>query len=91
MEFVPTRKAEVLDKVADKNAKWKASTSDPMTGAEVYRALAEDMVCKYIHKANFIKSIKRKQNYNGTVTIIVTYDHRGIACDDVRAIYTIKG
>lgn len=86
MEFVPTRKTEVKH-----GKKWEASTSDPMTGAEVYRALAEDMLYKYVNKASFTKSIKRKQNYNGTVTIIVTYDHMGIACDDVRAIYTIKG
>ena len=86
MEFVPTRKAEVKH-----GKKWEASTSDPMTGAEVYRALAEDLLYKYVNKASFIKSIKRKQNYNGTVTIIVTYDHTGIATNDVRAIYTIRG
>lgn len=88
MEFVPTRRTEVLDKVANKNAKWQASTSDPMTGAEVYRALAEDLMYKYIHKASFIKSIKRKNNYDGTQEVIVTYD-----CTEsykVRAIYQIK-
>ncbi len=88
MEFVPTRRTEVLDKVANKHAKWQASTSDPMTGAEVYRALAEDLMYKYIHKANFIESIKRKTNYDGTQEVIVTYD-----CTDsykVRAIYHIK-
>ena len=86
MAFVPTRKTEVKH-----GKKWEASTSDPMTGAEVYRALAEDLLYKYVNKASFIKSIKRKQNYNGTVTIIVTYDHTGIATNDVRAIYTIRG
>lgn len=85
MEFVPTRKTEVK-----KGKKWEASTSDPMSGGEVYRALAEDMICKCLNKATFIKSIKRKTNYDGTQTITVTYDHNGIACNDVRAIYHIK-
>lgn len=86
MEFVPTRRTEVR-----RGKKWEPSTSDPMAGAEVYRSLAEDLVYKYLNRASFIKSIKRKQNYNGTVTIIVTYDHTGIATDDVRAIYTVRG
>ena len=83
--FVPTRRTEVK-----KGKKWEATDSDPMVGAEVYRALAEDMMYKYIYKGSFIKSIKRKTNYDGTQTIIVTYDHNGIATNDVRAIYHIR-
>ena len=85
MEFVPTRKTEVTP-----GKKWEASTSDPMSGGEVYRALAEDLVYKYIYKASHIKSVKRTTNYDGTQKIIVTYDHNGIATNDVRAIYHIK-
>lgn len=85
MEFIPTRKMEVR-----KGGKWEASTSDPMAGAEVYRALAEDLVYKYIYKASYIKSVKRTTNHDGTQKIIVTYDHNGIATNDVRAIYHIR-
>lgn len=85
MEFTPTRKIEKKN-----GKKWESTDADPMTGAEVYRALAEDMIYKYIYRGTFVKSIKRTSNHNGTQTITVTYDHDGIATNDVRAIYHIR-
>lgn len=79
MEFVPTRTVEKKD-----GKKWVKEDYVEMSGMEVYRALAEDFIYKHVYKSNHIKSIKRKNNYNGTQTIVVTY-----GCD-VRAIYTVR-
>lgn len=51
---------------------------------EVYDNLAHDMISKKINCCQWIKSIKRIPNYNGSQTIKVTYDN------DVRATYIIS-
>lgn len=51
---------------------------------EVYDNLAHDMISKKINNCQWIKSIKRIPNYNGSQTIKVTYDN------DVRATYIIS-
>ena len=79
MEFVPTRTVEKKD-----GKKWVKEDYVEMSGMEVYRALAEDFIYKHVYKSNHIKSIKRKNNYNGTQTIVVTY-----RCD-VRATYIVR-
>lgn len=49
----------------------------------IYSSLVYDLINKKIHKASYIRSIKRVSNYDGTQDIIVTYDN------NVRRIYTI--
>lgn len=49
----------------------------------IYSSLVYDLINKKIHKASYIRSIKRVCNYDGTQDIIVTYDN------NVRRIYTI--
>ena len=52
--------------------KWE--TTYVSTDAEhVLKMFSENMVAKYIGKAPYVKSIKRKQNYNGTATYTVNY------------------
>lgn len=41
----------------------------------VYRGLSEDLIAKHISKARFVKSIRRTNNYDGTITITATYDN----------------
>ena len=52
--------------------------------AEVYEALANDLIAKKLNNASSIKNIRRNSNYDGTQEIIVTY-----GCE-VRAIYTVR-
>ena len=52
--------------------------------AEVYEALANDLIAKKLNNASSIKSIRRNSNYDGTQEIIVTYGCK------IRAIYTVR-
>jgi hypothetical protein len=79
MEFVPTRTVE--KKIG---GKWVKEEYAEMSGLEVYRALAEDLIYKHVYKSNYIKSIKRKNNFDGTQTIVITYD------SGVRATYIVR-
>lgn len=51
--------------------------------ASVYKSLSHDLIAKKLNACTYIKSIKRIQNYDGTNTIIVTYDN------NCRSVYTI--
>ena len=51
--------------------------------AEIYEALARDLIAKKLHKCTYIKSIKHVCNYDGTQTITITYDN------NCRSIYTV--
>jgi len=51
--------------------------------AEIYRRLSENLIAKKINKCLYIKSISRRQNYDGTHDITVTF------VNGVRHIYTI--
>jgi hypothetical protein len=64
---------------------WKASEErDICTDATtVYHHLSEDMVYRFIHKSPMVRRIKRVNNYDGTVTIVVTYDN------DHRKVYVV--
>lgn len=42
---------------------------------DVIERLAGDLAAKYIGKASFIKSIKRRNNYDGTQLYTVFYDN----------------
>lgn len=52
--------------------KWEASTTDPITGKEVYRCLSADLSAQYLSKSSYIKSVKRTQRYTHQ-EITVTY------------------
>lgn len=52
--------------------------------AKVNEDLMRDLIAKKLHKAAYIKTITDRPNYDGTRTIIVTYDNQ------CRSIYTVK-
>ena len=65
--------------------KGKSYTEDfRLVGSVVYEHLASDLIYKYMHKSPMYKSVKRRNNYDGTQTIVFTYDN------GVRSTYTIK-
>ena len=66
-----------------KNGKNYEITRTCEDRAEVFEALARDLINKKICSCTYIKSIKRIQLYNGFEKIIVTYDN------NVRTTYTI--
>ena len=68
---------------AKKNNKWETvyTITDEK---EVYKALSEALIAKKLTKVSYIRSIKRTQNYDGTLTITVSYT------GGVRAIFTVK-
>lgn len=51
---------------------------------DIFKSLSNDLIAKKLCNCTYIRSIKRIQNYNGTITIIVTYDN------ETRSIYTIQ-
>ena len=51
--------------------------------SSVYKSLSHDLIAKKLNACTYIKSIKRIQNYDGTNTIIVTYEY------NTRSLYTI--
>ena len=67
-----------------KNGKYNESftTYDQL---EVYRSLSNDLISKKICNCSYIKSIRRVNNYNGTINVTVTYNN------DCKAIYTVEG
>ena len=44
------------------------------SAGDVITRLAADLAAKYIGKAPYIKSVKRRNNYDGTQLYTVTYD-----------------
>lgn len=52
--------------------------------AEVYKDLAEELINKKLNECRYIRSIRRKNLFNGFQQITVTYDHGG------RRTYTVK-
>ena len=67
--------------------KWVLSSTynDPELDTWNLHALASDLAAKYIGKAPYIRSIKRRNNYDGTQTYTVTYDNccRSIYVTDI--------
>ena len=51
---------------------------------KVHKELMHDLINKKLCNASYIKSIKRTSNYDGTQTIIVTYDN------ECRSIYVVE-
>ena len=75
---------KTIKRIAQKKAgkTWVGTYTDTDI-ASVYKSLSHDLIAKKINACTYIKSIKRIQNYDGTNTIIVTYDN------NVRSVYTI--
>lgn len=67
-----------------RNGKYVPEQYVEQNGEEVYRYLANDLIAKKLNQCTYIRSIKRRNNYDGTQTVTVTYDN------DVRAIYTVE-
>ena len=75
---------EVKKVVEVKNGKvWEVSAVITDVTA-VYESLAQDLINKKLNNCRYIKTIKRTPNYDGTQTIIVTYNN------DCRSVYTVK-
>lgn len=51
---------------------------------EVYKQLSHDLIAKKINCCTYIKSIKRVNNYDGTINVTVMYSN------NVRRIYTVE-
>ena len=49
----------------------------------IYKDLAQELISKKINSCTWIKTIKRRQLYNGFIEIAVTYDHGG------KRVYTV--
>ena len=76
------RQIELIREVK-KGSKWE--TVYTLTNKEdIYKELSDAMVTKYLTKASWIKSIRRTQNYDGTITVTVNYDK------DLRSIITVE-
>lgn len=56
-------------------------------GEKVWEDLAKDLMAKKLEGCKYIRSIRRRQNYDGTNTIIVDY---AADCGGGRRIYTVK-
>lgn len=56
-------------------------------GSEVWEDLAKDLMAKKLERCSYIRSIQRRNNYDGTHTIIVNY---AADCGGGRRIYTVK-
>ena len=52
--------------------------------AEVYEALANDLIAKNLNNTSSIKNIRKNDNYDGTQEIIIIY------ATEVQAIYTVR-
>ena len=62
--------------------KW-VQTAEVTDEVKVYRHLSEVLIAKCLCKAAYVKRIQRRSNYDGTVTIIATYDN------DCRNVFTV--
>ena len=62
---------------------WR--TTCTQTGAEALHFLASELAAKYVGRASYIRSIHRKNNFDGTKTYTVTYSPDA---GGGRAIYT---
>ena len=65
-----------------KDNKWN-KTYEVTDEKEIYESLAHDLIAKKMNGCTWIKSIKRTQNYDGTITMTVVYDNNS------RSLYTV--
>ena len=79
----------MIEQVQNKKGRtWEVvrTVSSPVT---IYDNLAHDLIEKKINQCKTIRSITRRQNYDGTITITVTYYNPVKQIADVRAVYVI--
>ena len=78
------KKTSMISEMKLSDCKWHiCSTHDSMTVEEIYTRLCNELIAKKVNSCRYIKSIKRRNNYDGTQEITITYDN------EVRYIYTI--
>ncbi len=78
------KKTSMISEMKLCDRKWHVcGIHDSMTDEEIYMRLCSELVAKKVNNCRYIKSIKRRNNYDGTQEITVTYDN------EVRYIYTI--
>ena len=68
------------------DGKW-TTTWECENDAQVYADLTHELIAKKLEHCTYIRSITRKQNYNGTKTITISYTSE---CGGGRRIYTIE-
>lgn len=56
-------------------------------GDEVWEQLCVELIAKNLEGCSYIRSIKRRNNYNGTITIVVEYT---LSSGGGRRIYTVE-
>lgn len=67
------------------NGKYKTAKLDYDTDEkEVYKSLLHDLIAKKFNGCTYITRIVKRNNYDGTITVTVTYDN------GVRNIYTVE-
>ena len=66
-----------------KQGKEYVTTYTQENECEVYKELAHCLIAKKINQCKYIRSIKRVQNYDGTITIFVYY------IDGDRNVFTV--
>lgn len=57
--------------------------------AHVLGRLAGDLAAKYVGKAPYVRSVKRRNNYDGTQTYTVIYAHNGTSDYKIEYIVNI--
>ncbi len=62
--------------------KWTVS-AEQYDRETILHSLASDLAAKYIGRAQYVRRIERRSNYDGTQTYTVTYDN------ECRSIYTV--
>lgn len=78
------KKTSMCSELKQSSGKWVlCCTFDSMSAEEIYKRLSDDLIAKKINQCRYIKSIKRRNNYDGTQEITVTY------INSVRNIYTV--
>lgn len=68
---------------AEINGKYETTYID-RNRESVYKSLSTDFAARYIGKAQYIKSIRRRNNYDGTQTYTVNYNN------GTRAVYVVS-
>lgn len=78
------KKIQMITELKQADNKWHLNcVHENMTTEEIYKRLADAVIAKKVCGCRYIKSIKRRNNYDGTCEITITYDNR------VRNIYTV--
>ena len=76
-----TNEIMIIERKEGKGYKEIYKSTDTET---IYTRLTNELIAKKINNCTYIKSIKYRCNYDGTRTIIISYDN------GTRALYTIK-